>query len=112
VYLRYLKILLFGFLIHLVRHFMRTGIREKHNKIGASEFVLKIRRHLCEYFGFAVIAAANFLVFCRHAVVAAYNYYAHNYYQHPLGCNSFHFDAIFGAKPALACRAGASKCEV
>ena len=74
------KILLLRLLTYLVRHFMRASIREKHYKIRAAELVLKVGWHLCEYLRFAVIAAANLLVFRRHAVVAAYNHNTHKPY--------------------------------
>ena len=58
-------------------HFVRTGICENNHKIGHSQFVFKIRRHLRKDFRLTVIFLANILVSCCHTVVSAYYHYAH-----------------------------------
>ena len=74
---RHRNSVLFRLLIHGVHHFVGTCIREHHHQVWRSQLRCKIRRHLCEHLCLAAVAFAYVLVSGRHAVVAAYYYYAH-----------------------------------
>ena len=60
-----------------VYHFMGTSGGKDHHKIGVAKLMLKISGKLCEHLCLTAVCLADLFIAGDHAVVSAYNNYAH-----------------------------------